>query len=278
MRDLSERLAEEWERSLLAEGLKPVTVSLYARDVGKFREYLAGSDESVLEVAPEVFRRRFEAFCEGSKPATAARKASCLRSFLRFSRDHGAQTGTSPEEVPSIDLRGPSRARVTPDESVAAIDAAAVGLSGSRGDRERCVLTLVGRYGLRVADAARIRREDLAGDQLRVGSRTIPMDPSHAAALRRLGLAAQERGCSFLFRRNPFEDVPMTRQGLWKMVRRIAKLAGVATNPRDLRNAAMARMVRVETPEEVSRKLGIDPESLRQRIKTMPSQGNRTTG
>jgi len=159
-RDLLDRFAGHLE---FDQGLARGTVALYRSDAQRFLTWLAGFPELGDPLPARLERAVVAGFLaevrgSGAGRRTLARMASGLRRFFRFARSRGDL-----EVEPEIRVREKVRARrlprALPEERLAeCLD----GL-GPRGipPRDRAVLELLYGSGLRVAEAAGLRLEDL---------------------------------------------------------------------------------------------------------------------
>ncbi len=231
-------------------GLSRNTLEAYRSDLlqfGRFlaRRHLVALDVSTLELDD------FLAELGGSEggaasPATVHRKAACLRSFYRHLRRDGLL-----DTDPTASLAAPRRSRRLPQVLTRGeVDTL---LSQPRGTeptalRDRALLELMYACGLRASEAIGLDVGDVDLDDgfLRArgkGSkeRVVPVGQQALAALRRY----LERGRPPLVGGAPesrlflnFRGGPLTRQGLYKIVRRHAISAGLADrmSPHTLRH------------------------------------------
>jgi integrase len=129
----------------------------------------------------------------------------------------------------SDEQRGRLRSHLTLDEMKRVLDAA--GSAGRHGHRDRTLLLVMFRHGLRVSEAIDLRWTDVdfKGARLNVrrlkGSRsgTHPVEGDELRALRKLH--GPDRG-SFVFQTE--RDGPMVRSAVNKIVTRAGQLAGIA--------------------------------------------------
>jgi integrase/recombinase XerD len=171
----------------------------------------------------------------GASPATLQRKAACLRSFYRHLRREGTI-----EHDPTADLRAPKKSQKLPQ--VLSRDEVARLLSTPRGTspsalRDRALLELMYACGLRASEATglELRDVDLEAGLLRASGkgskeRIVPVGGEAIAAVR-LWL---ERGRPKLVGLAPephlfvnHRGAGLTRQGLYKIVQRHARTAGL---------------------------------------------------
>src|SRR3954470_6158442 len=171
----------------------------------------------------------------GASPATLQRKAACLRSFYRHLRREGTI-----EHDPTADLRAPKKSQKLPQ--VLSRDEVAQLLSTPRGTspsalRDRALLELMYACGLRASEATglELRDLDLEAGLLRASGkgskeRIVPVGGEAIAAVRLwleggrpklVGLAPEPH----LFVNH--RGAGLTRQGLYKIVQRHARTAGL---------------------------------------------------
>jgi integrase/recombinase XerD len=230
-------LAElEFER-----GLSRNTLEAYRSDLLQFGQWLerAGTDAITAEHTELAgFLSELAAGHDSRPPvapATLQRKAACLRSFYRHLRREGLV-----EHDPTADLRAPKKSQRLPH--VLSRDEVARLLSTPRGPaphalRDRAILELMYACGLRASEATglELRDVDLDAGLLRAcgkGSkeRIVPVGREACAAVR----AWLQRGRPKLVGLSPEPHLfvnqrgqGLTRQGLYKIVQRHARTAGL---------------------------------------------------
>ena len=225
-------LAElEFER-----GLSRNTLEAYRSDLLQFGAWLEETGAEALSADHGVVTSWLDSLAAGgASPATLQRKAACLRSFYRHLRREGTI-----EHDPTADLRAPRKSQKLPQvlsrEEVARLLQAPRGSSPSA-LRDRALLELMYACGLRASEAIglELRDVDLEHALLRArgkGSkeRIVPVGREAIAAtaqwLQRgrpalVGLAPE----SHLFVNH--RGAGLTRQGLYKIVQRHARAAGL---------------------------------------------------
>jgi integrase/recombinase XerD len=239
-------LAElEFER-----GLSRNTLEAYRSDLLQYGAWLQERDALTVGHAElAAFLDELAAGREGRAPVAAAtlqRKAACLRSFYRHLRREGIV-----EHDPTADLRAPKKSQRLPQvltrEEVARL------LASPRGPdpqslRDRALLELMYACGLRASEAIglQLRDVDLEAALVRArgkGSkeRIVPVGREAVAATR----AWLQRGRPPLVGLSPDPHLfvnqrgqGLTRQGLYKIVQRHARAAGLAgrMSPHTLRH------------------------------------------
>jgi integrase/recombinase XerD len=233
-------------------GLSRNTLEAYRSDLLQYGRFLAERDISALDAgASDVsdFLTRLATGHNGHRPASPAtvhRKSACLRSFYRHLRREGLR-----DSDPTATLSAPRKNRKLPH--VLARGEVERLLSQPRGTdpyalRDRARLELMYACGLRASEAIGLELEDVDTDErvLRArgkGSkeRLVPIGQAAARAV----VAYLDRGRPALVKDRPentlfvnFRGGRLTRQGLYKIVRRHATTAGLADrmSPHTLRH------------------------------------------
>ena len=234
-------------------GLSRNTLEAYRSDLFQFGRFLEERDGSAATATSADVSDFLTALAEGdgearaaASPATIHRKAACLRSFYRHLRREGVR-----DSDPMATISGPRRGRRLPK----VLTRGEVGklLEQPRGTdptalRDRALLELMYACGLRASEVIGIAvgDVDLEDGVLRArgkGSkeRLVPIGSKAVDAVRRY----LERGRPVLARGRPvtplflnFRGDGLTRQGLYKIVRRHATSAGLADrmSPHTLRH------------------------------------------
>jgi integrase/recombinase XerD len=233
-------------------GLSRNTLEAYRTDLLQFGRFLARRELSALDARPgDVADFLAElAAGDGDRPpastATIHRKSACLRSFYRHVRREGLL-----ESDPTATLTPPRRSRKLPHVLTRGeIDRL---LSQPRGMepaalRDRALLEVIYACGLRASEAIGLELTDVDIEErvLRArgkGSkeRVVPIGQPAVQALRaylergRPGLVKGAREAHIFVN---FRGGALTRQGLYKIVRRHAVTAGLADrmSPHTLRH------------------------------------------
>ena len=236
----------------LERGLSRNTLEAYRSDLQQFGEFLSRRTVDPLAVAPGDLRAYVSELANGSghraaaAPATLQRKIACLRSFYRHLRREQIL-----ESDPTSELRAP-RSRATLPK-VLSRDEVAHLLAQPRGSsptalRDRALLETMYACGLRASEAIALElgQLDLLSGIVRArgkGSkeRIVPVGSKAIQALRAyldkgrprlVGLREEPR--VFLNARGG----GLSRQGLYKIVQRHARTAGLARrmSPHTLRH------------------------------------------
>ena len=232
-------------------GLSRNTLEAYRSDLLQFGRYLEGRGTTPVDVASADVADWLADLAKGNgrpaaSPATIHRKAACLRSFYRHLRREGVL-----DTDPTATISGPRRGRRLPN--VLTRGEVAKLLEQPRGTepaalRDRALLELMYACGLRASEAIGIEVADvdLEDGVLRArgkGSkeRVVPIGSMAVDALGRY----LERGRPPLVKGRHvnklfvnFRGDALTRQGLYKIVRRHAVTAGLGDrmSPHTLRH------------------------------------------
>jgi integrase/recombinase XerD len=222
-------------------GLSRNTLEAYRSDLLQFGAFLGRRGTDALSAEHADLAGFLSELAEGGDerppvaPATLQRKAACLRSFYRHLRREGEL-----ERDPTADLRAPRKSQKLPQVLTRAEVQRLLAAPG--GDdpgalRDRALLELMYACGLRASEAIGIEMGDI---DLKAGilrargkgskERLVPVGREAVAATR----AYLERGRPRLV---GLRDEPrlivnrrgggMTRQGLYKIVQRYARDAGL---------------------------------------------------
>jgi len=213
-------------------GLSPLTIRAYRGDLAQFAQ-VAGTrwrndPQPLVEFVMGLQR-------SGAKGSTQARKSAAVRSFYGFALREGLAT----RDVPSL-VDAPRPGSYLPDvlapEDVERIlDAPAA--DTPVGIRDRAILELLYACGLRVSELVGLNtdRVDLRGQQVRVigkgnKERRVPMGDEARERLHRYRIGPRESWTAgkpspalFVGQRGK----RMSRESVWKLVRRWAEVAGV---------------------------------------------------
>lgn len=251
MRDESRRRFHlEPFRDYLAyeRGLAGRTVDAYLRDCGAFAAF---ASEVGVEAPPEVDFALLRAFVahltsEGLAASTVARKVSALRGYFGFLLEEGII-----DADPTERLEAPRRGRTLPDVlSVGEVERllASVSVEDEPGFRDLAILEVLYGAGLRVSELTGLDLRDLFPDQalLRVtgkGSkkRLVPLGAGARRSLERYLRESRPRLDRGQSRARVFlnhHGRPLSRMGVWKILRRYVRRAGLGkrVTPHTLRH------------------------------------------
>jgi integrase/recombinase XerD len=236
----------------LERGLSRNTLEAYRSDLQQFGEFLSLRGVDPLAVEPKDLRGFISQLANGTgkrtavAPATLQRKIACLRSFYRYLRRERVL-----EADPTSELRAPrSRARLP---KVLTRDEVAHLLAQPRGSaptvlRDRALLETMYACGLRASEAITLELSqlDLDGGILRArgkGSkeRIVPIGSKAVQALRTYLEKGRPRLVGVRDEPRVFVNArggKLSRQGLYKIVQRHARTAGLARrmSPHTLRH------------------------------------------
>jgi integrase/recombinase XerD len=233
-------------------GLSRNTLEAYRGDLLQLGRFFSEHNLSALEAGPAEISDFLTGLAAGdadhrpSSPATIHRKSACLRSFYRHLRREGLR-----ESDPTATLSAPRRSRKLPQVLTRGeVEKLLSQPSGTdpHALRDRALLELMYASGLRASEAIGLELGDVDLEErvLRArgkGSkeRVVPIGQ---AAIRAVS-AYLERGRPKLVKGRPelhlyvnFRGGQLTRQGLYKIVRRHALSAGLADrmSPHTLRH------------------------------------------
>jgi integrase/recombinase XerD len=228
-------------------GLSRNTLDAYRTDLLQYGRFLEEREQSALEATPgDVSDFLQKLAVNGASPATIHRKSACLRSFYRHLRRDGLL-----DTDPTASLSTPRRSRKLPQVLTRAeVERLLAQPSGTEPAalRDRALLEVMYACGLRASEAIGLELMDVDIEEgvLRArgkGSkeRVVPIGQAALKALR----IYVERGRPGLVKGAPeahlfvnFRGGHLTRQGLYKIVRRHALTAGLADrmSPHTLRH------------------------------------------
>jgi integrase/recombinase XerD len=245
------------------------TVEAYRNDLRQWVGHLAADGVTfVRQVTPEHVAGFLRWLQDRPYAAsTIARKMAAVRSFLRFAVDLGAL-----EEDPSAGVASPRVQRRAPRSlsagEVGRLLEALRGANTPKALRDRALLEILYGTGMRVSEVVALNLDDLdlEGGAVRcggsqVGERLLPLSGGAVGALR----AYLERGRPHLARGEDAAVLfvnhrgrPITRQGLWLIVKERAEAAGLAeVTPGVLRHSFATHMLGEGAGlREVQRRLG----------------------
>ncbi|MEJ7786173.1 MAG: tyrosine-type recombinase/integrase [Solirubrobacteraceae bacterium] len=247
------RCADDVAAAYLA-GFGTATREAYARDLRAWGCFLARASVPVLDarrVHVDAFCRAAEA--EGVAPATLARRLTAMAGFYAYAADEGL-IGRNPVDR----VRRP---RVSDESSRPGLDRdelrAMLRTAEADGARSHALVCLLGLNGLRVSEVVAADVGDLGHERghrtLRVRRKggkvaTVPLAPRTAAAVDVL-VGDREAGPIFATRTGR----PMDRHAAWKVVRRLARAAGItaAISPHSFRHSFVTNALDAGVPLHV---------------------------
>jgi integrase/recombinase XerD len=222
----------------LEKGLSANTLQAYLGDVRAFARYASaqGIEEASAVGGPLLRRYLSELHREARSASTVARKLSALRGYFRFLQGDGLIPANPSEEIdlPKLGRRLPavlSRAEI--ERMLRAVDCAR-----PLGLRDLAFLELLYATGVRVSELIRLSLQDLdprAGFLLVRGKgdkeRLVPVGRRALACVARYLREERPRlnrgrGLRVLFLN--WRGRPLSRMGAWKLIRKYARLAGIA--------------------------------------------------
>ena len=230
-------------------GLSPRTVAAYLREARRFARFaIPGGAESPADVTYGLLRDHVAALAgEGRAASSVARAVYALKVYFRFLVLEDVLASD-----PSERLEAPRAGRHLPDVlSVPEIEALlrAVPLDEAGSRRDRAILELLYGCGLRVSELIGLRTRDLDPDEGLVlvrgkGSkeRLVPVGAAARLAVRRYLRESRpeiERGRGEGRLLLNLRGRPLSRMGVWKILRRHVERAGLEkrVTPHTLRHS-----------------------------------------
>ncbi|MDA8097847.1 MAG: site-specific tyrosine recombinase XerD [Clostridia bacterium] len=230
------------------KGLSGNTLQAYRSDLADYLAFLKkrGLDEPELAGKDDVIAYLYELKKRGNQPATIARHLSAVKTFMRFLRMEGytAQDPTGSLSSPRLAQKLPQVMTVSEVERLleAPTPDSPIGL------RDRAILELLYAAGLRVSEVLSLKPGDLdaargllrckgKGDRQRVvpvGGVALHQIRNYQSTVRP-GFKPKTGMPLFVNRRGK----PLTRQTVWKMIKRYARAAGIRreVTPHTLRHS-----------------------------------------
>jgi integrase/recombinase XerD len=239
------------------KGYTDNTIAAYRNDLGQFVAFLnqttAGAVGSWAEVdQPLVLAYGKHLGEQDYTASTVARKVASLKSFFAFLRDIDLLTDnpTTALNAPKVEKRLP---RILSSEEVEELLAGPAKAMTPKALRDRALLHLLCATGLRVSEAITLQIDDLDMAQAHViftdrdgKTRQLPLPPQAFESLsayleKGRTVLSQDRGESTVFLNQ--RGRPLTRQGLWLIVKSYAEAAGIGqgVTPHTLRHSFAAR-------------------------------------
>lgn len=232
------------------------SLEAYQRDVREFAEMIREKQNLTLKEASntEIVAYLLKLKNDGKSAATVNRKVASIRAFYNYltSKKAISDNPTVNIKSPKIERKGIEYLTIEEVENLLGRPD-----SSMKGLRDRAILELLYATGIRVSEIVEMNLEDV---NLRMGfvtctgehgkARIIPMGrPSRAAVeeyiyeVRPKFLRENNSGEKALFVN--YTGNRLTRQGLWKLLKEYAKLAGIENKltPQTLRNSFAVHMI-----------------------------------
>ena len=232
----------------IEKGLSENTLDSYERDIRQYLDFLADSGDHFPQHDTHRLSLFFAALKEkGRNSSTIARKVSSIRGFYRFLLQE--------EEIeldPTVNLTAPRRGSPLPNvltqEEVCKL-VETPNSSRFLGRRDRAMLELLYAAGLRVSELISIRLEDLSFSAATLRCfgkrrkwRLVPvghyaMDAIKVYIEEERPRLTRGRAVDYLFLTR--RGTRFTRMGFWKLLRKYARLSGLAgkVTPHTLRHS-----------------------------------------
>jgi len=233
------------------KGYSPHTVAAYRSDLDQFLLYLVDEDVSDWQEVGRSYIERYVQYLVGRTYAssTVSRKIAAVKSFFHFLVAEGVVKDTPTRAVDSPPVKRHIPHPLSPEEVARLLNAPSQASNTPRALRDRALLELMYATGMRVSEVISLDVDalDLEDGSVRcVGKgdkeRIIPLH-EYACDVLRIYL---EKGRG-RFLRDPGEralflshlGLPLTRQGLWLLVKEYAAEAGITKNvtPHTLRHS-----------------------------------------
>jgi integrase/recombinase XerD len=232
----------------IEDGLAPLTLAAYRRDLGLYAAWLHGASGKALEASTEADLLAYMAARHAATRATTAnRRLTVFKRYFRWAvREHLVSADPT---LKLLAARQPLRVPKSLSEAQVEALLAAPDVATPLGLRDRTMLELMYASGLRVSELVQARTVQLGLNEavLRVlgkgaRERLVPFgEEAHAWLLRYLGearpaiLAGRASDALFV----TVQGEGMSRQMFWRLVKRYAVQGGVVAplSPHTLRHA-----------------------------------------
>lgn len=270
----------EFRAFMTDQGKQKSTLESYSRDIQNFVDFLSETSTSTGDIGPQVLEEyKSWLMNRGSKPSSIRRAVIAIRVFFRWLETSGQLHGNPLEDLP-VPAHEQIAAREIPAEKIAAMLAhAQLAPSSLKGARDRSLLLLLSREGLKASELVSLKwshflctgesgRLSIVGDR----SRTIALEAETSEALkafRKIVQSDPRTKTSFgpnspLFISFKGADARsliwgITRHGLKFAIYELGESASIAKlNAEQLRHLAMAHKISLGfTPEMVMNHLGL---------------------
>lgn len=221
-------------------GVSSNTLDAYSRDLGSLREYLAKAGKSSwCEVSREDISDYIQKLGAGFSPRSRARRIAAFRSFFKF-LEKTERINSNPAALvrfPKLDAKLPKVLASTEIDALLSRPNPAT----APGLRDRAMLEILYACGLRVSELAGLKVRQVfiePGYLIVLGKgdkeRLVPMGQLASDALSaymrdgRPVLIKSKTGALEVFLNSRGEG--LSRQGIWKILKRHALLAGISRN------------------------------------------------
>lgn len=251
--DNLEELIDEFLRYLLIDkGYSNNTIESYRRDLIKFLKF--NKDKKIQSITNDDLKEYLKALkLEGLNEKSISRNISCLKSFYKF-LVIGKYTKNNPSEFLFIPKTKKSLPNILTEEDV--LKLLDIELTDNFSYRNKAMLELMYATGLRVSELVNLKLQDvdLSQDIVRTfgkGSkeRIIPIGDYAKEYLEKYiykyrGTMLKKNNCEYLFLNN--HGNKMTRQGFFKIVKKIAKEKGIEQelSPHTLRHSFASHLLK----------------------------------
>ena len=252
MNKLSDLITEFLRYLLIDKGYSENTIESYKRDLDKFLEY--NKNTSIDNISNEDLKKYIKYLNDnGLNEKSIARNISSLKSFYKFlviSKYVSSNTSDS-LYLPKIKKSLPST--LTEEEVMSLLD---IDLTDNFSYRNKAMLELMYATGLRVSELINLKLQDidLNQDVIRTfgkGSkeRVIPIGDYSKEYLEKYileyrGSMLKKESSEYLFLNNHGKQ--MTRQGFFKIIKKIAKEKGInkELSPHTLRHSFASHLLK----------------------------------
>lgn len=242
--------SDEWLNNLLIQqGLSEHTAAAYKQDLEALAQYMEQSQISLEEIdEDQLLLFSIHLSQKGDSTRTIARRLSCLRKFFAwlFEEKHIKQNPAELLDTPKLPLYLPEVLSI--DEVQRLLSAPDI--STKLGQRDLAILHLLYASGLRVSELIHVKATDIDFERgiIRVfgKGKKERLIPVHSLALSILTDYLQNTRGQFIKNSETDDELflnrsgkKLTRQGIWKLIKRYAQLAGIQAiiSPHTLRHS-----------------------------------------
>jgi integrase/recombinase XerD len=228
------------------------TIQAYQNDLKKLQLFLEKHNINLVTKISETSLNSYilNLEKEGLSPASVSRNIAAMKAFLLYLIKHGQLSGEDPSErikPPKVPKKSPQIINTSlVDKLLQQPDK-----HSKKGIRDRAMLELLYATGIKVSELLSMKETDinLSGRYITCGDkreRNIPIGKSAKAALQEyLSIRSEnfnKKNSDVLFLNSSGEQ--LSRQGLWKILKIYAKLAGIEDiNPNAIRHSFAAHMI-----------------------------------